>query len=148
MNKSISGTKITLSLMLMLAGCSLTDLSRSADRCPGKVVCGSGCMPVGANCCPNNIGYCSNGQACNANNQCVSGGTTGGSSGTTAGSSGTTGGGGGSSYVCFVQQDSCWNNNVNVQGYNYNDIPCGASCTTLRDSLKLLCPAGSRRSRC
>lgn len=60
-------------LGLGVAGCG------AADKCPGKEVCGGGCMPVGASCCPSGAGYCDGGQYCGTDNLCHTGGGGGGS---------------------------------------------------------------------
>ena len=61
-----------LALGLSLAGCEPT------DKCPGKEVCGSGCMPTGASCCPDGKHYCDGGYYCGTDNACHSGGGGGG----------------------------------------------------------------------
>lgn len=48
------------------------------DPCPGKEICGSGCMPNGASCCPDGRHYCDGGNSCGVDNLCHSGGGGGG----------------------------------------------------------------------
>jgi hypothetical protein len=54
--------------VLSLAACE------PADPCPGKEICGSGCMPTGASCCPDGEHYCDGGYSCGTDNLCHAGG--------------------------------------------------------------------------
>lgn len=117
------------------------DFGTSGGTCPATspkgytVLCGV-CSTT------DNCVYCPAGYSCSSADAC--------STGCSSGSSGGGGGGGGSGtgYVCFVQQDSCWNNSVYIPGVNLNNIACGSYCTQLRDYYRNLCGGGSGRSRC
>jgi hypothetical protein len=64
---------VAVSLMLgVLAGCD------PADPCPGKEVCGEGCMDVGGSCCPDGAHHCNPGAYCGSDNMCHSSGGGGG----------------------------------------------------------------------
>jgi hypothetical protein len=76
----------SLVLGVMLFGCEPT------DPCPGKDVCGQGCMDAGGSCCPDGLHHCNPGYYCSSDSaHCYA-----------------TGGGGGGGNTCPV--NTCINN--------------------------------------
>lgn len=58
-----------ISIALTISSCDLT------DKCPGKELCGTGCMTIGSSCCPDGAHYCEAPATCNAANLCQADGT-------------------------------------------------------------------------